>query len=207
MLKRLLIFVTLILPTTAAAQQQAIVVVGDSLSAAHGMAQKEGWVNLLALKIKAAALPYRVVNTSASGETTHGALTRFKGIIEAHQPTIVIIALGGNDGLRGLPVSAMKQNLANMIESAKTANARVLLAGMQLPPNYGRTFTQNFSNSYQQLADEYSITLLPFLLKGMDQDLALFQRDGIHPLNSAQPIILDNVWPYLQPLLTSAAPQ
>lgn len=181
--------------------------VGDSLSAAHGMAQKEGWVNLLTLKIKAAALPYRVVNTSASGETTDGALTRFKGIIEAHQPSIVIIALGGNDGLRGLPVSAMKQNLANMIESAKTANARVLLAGMQLPPNYGRTYTQNFSNSYQQLADEYGITLLPFLLKGMDQDLTLFQRDGIHPLNSAQPIILDNVWPYLQPLLTSTAVQ
>jgi len=182
-------------------------VVGDSLSAAHGMAQKEGWVNLLAVKIKAAALPYRVVNTSASGETTDGALTRFKGIIQAHQPAIVIIALGGNDGLRGLPLKAMKQNLANMIQSAQAANAQVILAGMQLPPNYGRTFTQDFSNSYRQLADEYGVVLLPFLLKGMDQDLSLFQRDGIHPLNSAQPIILENVWPYLLPLLTTAAAQ
>ncbi len=181
--------------------------VGDSLSAAYGMAQKEGWVNLLAIKIKQAALPYRIVNTSISGETTHGALARFSAIISAHQPSIVIIALGGNDGLRGMPLKAMKQNLASMIKSAQSANADVLLAGMQLPPNYGRTFTQKFSNSYQQLADEYDIPLLPFLLKGMDQDLTLFQPDGIHPLNSAQPIILDNVWHHLLPLLTATAAQ
>ncbi len=177
--------------------------VGDSLSAAYGMAQKEGWVNLLAIKMKEAALPYRIVNTSISGETTHGALARFSTMISAHRPTIIIIALGGNDGLRGMPLKAMKQNLASMIKSAQNANADVLLAGMQLPPNYGRTFTQKFSSSYRQLADEYNVALLPFLLKGMDQDLALFQPDGIHPLNSAQPIILDNVWHHLLPLLTT----
>ncbi|MCF6324313.1 MAG: arylesterase [Gammaproteobacteria bacterium] len=205
MLKRLLMLITFILPTTVSAQQQTIVVVGDSLSAAYGMTQKEGWVNLLAIKMKEATLPYRIVNTSISGETTHGALARFSTIISTHQPTIIIIALGGNDGLRGMPLKAMKQNLASMIQSAQTANSDVLLAGMQLPPNYGRTFTQKFSNSYQQLADEYNIALLPFLLKGMDQDLTLFQSDGIHPLNSAQPMILDNVWPHLMPLLTTAA--
>jgi len=182
-------------------------VVGDSLSAAYGMAQKEGWVNLIAIKIKDEALPYHIVNTSISGETTHGALARFAAIINAHQPAIIIIALGGNDGLRGMPLKAMKQNLASMIQSAQTVNADVLLAGMQLPPNYGRSFTQKFSSSYQQLADEYDIALLPFLLKGMDQDLTLFQRDGIHPLNSAQPMIRNNVWHYLLPLLTATAPQ
>ncbi len=171
------------------------------------MAQKEGWVNLLAIKVMEATLPYRIVNTSISGETTHGALARFSSIISIHQPAIVIIALGGNDGLRGMPLKAMKKNLASMIKSAQSANADVLLAGMQLPPNYGRTFTQKFSSSYHQLADEYNVALLPFLLKGMEQDLTLFQSDGIHPLNSAQPMILDNVWHYLLPLLTIAAAQ
>ena len=182
--------------------------VGDSLSAAYGMAQKEGWVHLMAIKVKEATLPYRIINTSISGATTHDALARFSAIISVHQPAIIIIALGGNDGLRGMPLKAMKQNLASMIQSAQTANADVLLAGMQLPPNYGRTFTRQFSNSYRQLADEYGVTLLPFLLKGMEQDLALFQPDGIHPLNSAQPMILENVWHHLMPLLmVTAAPQ
>jgi len=159
----------------------------------------------MAQRIRTEALPYRIVNSSISGETTHGAHARFAAIINAHQPAIIIIALGGNDGLRGMPLNAMQQNLASMIELAHAANAQVLLAGMQLPPNYGRTFTQKFSSSYVQLADEYNVALLPFLLKGMEQDLTLFQRDGIHPLNSAQPVILDNVWHHLLPLLTTAA--
>ncbi len=170
------------------------------------MAQKEGWVNLLALRIKAEQIPYRVINVSISGETTHGALTRFKGILTAHQPKIVIIAVGGNDGLRGLSLNAMKKNLAAMIEAAQAVQAQVLLAGMQLPPNYGRTFTQHFANSYQQLANDYNVALLPFLLKGMEQDLSQFQRDGIHPLNTAQPMILENIWEYLLPLIKAPRP-
>ncbi len=191
-----------ILPTTASAQQ-TIVVVGDSLSAAYGMAQKEGWVALLAQRLNDAHLPYRVINASISGETTHGALTRFNGILRAHQPNITIIALGGNDGLRGLSLNAMKSNLAAMIEAALAAQSEVVLAGMQLPPNYGRPFLRRFAQSYRTLADEYNITLIPFLLKGMEQDLTLFQRDGIHPLNSAQPLILENVWVYLLPLIST----
>lgn len=165
------------------------------------MVQKEGWVHLLAERIAQQQLPYRVVNASISGETTQGARTRFKAILESHQPTVVIIALGGNDGLRGLALSTMKENLAVMIEQTLESHASVLLAGMQLPPNYGHTFTERFSASYRQLAQQYNVALLPFLLKGMEQDLTQFQRDGIHPLNSAQPIILDNVWLHLKPLL------
>ena len=200
MLKRLLIIIALILPTTVTAQQ-TIVVMGDSLSAAHGMAQKEGWVNLLALRIMAEKLPYRVINTSISGETSHGALTRFKGMLASHQPEIVIIAIGANDGLRGLSLNAMKKNLATMIEAAQASQSQVLLVGMLLPPNYSRAFSQRFASSYQQLANEYNIALLPFLLKGMEKDLSLFQRDRLHPLNTAQPIILENIWQRLRPLL------
>jgi len=192
----------LIVPVTAVAQQ-TIVVMGDSLSAAHGMAQKEGWVNLLALRIDAEQRPYRVINASISGETTQGALTRFEGILATYQPEIVVIALGGNDGLRGLSLNAMKKNLAAMIKQAQAAQAQVLLAGIQLPPNYGRTFNQRFADTYQQLANEYNVVLLPFLLKGMEADLSQFQRDGIHPLNTAQPIILDNVWQSLLPLINA----
>ena len=176
-------------------------VVGDSLSAAYGMAQKEGWVNLLAERLKAEQRPYRVINTSISGETSHGALARFRGIIREHRPEIVIIAIGANDGLRGLSLNAMKKNIAAMIEAAQASQAEVLLAGMQLPPNYGRRFSQRFAASFQQLADEYNIALLPFLLKGMEKDLSLFQPDRLHPLSSAQPIILNNIWRILLPLL------
>ncbi len=200
MLKPLLILIALILPTTVAAQQ-TIVVVGDSLSAAYGMAQKEGWVNLLAQRLKAEQRPYRVINTSISGETSHGALTRFRGIIREHRPEIVIIAIGANDGLRGLSLNAMKKNIATMIETAQASQAAVLLAGMQLPPNYGRRFSQRFADSFLQLADEYNIALLPFLLEGMEKDLSLFQPDRLHPLSSAQPIILNNIWRILLPLL------
>jgi len=180
-------------------------VVGDSLSAAHGMVQKEGWVSLLALRLIREQWPYRVINASISGETTHGARTRFKDILATHRPSVVIIALGGNDGLRGLSLNAMQENLATMIEAAQHGRSQVLLVGMQLPPNYGSTFTTRFANSYHQLAQQYNVALLPFLLKGMERDLALFQRDGIHPLNSAQPLILENIWPHLLPLLNKPA--
>jgi len=169
------------------------------------MAQKEGWVKLLALRVKAKQLSYRVVNASVSGETSHGARIRIKGIIERHQPAIVIIAIGANDGLRGLSLQAMKKNIAVMIEVAQAQQSQVLLAGMRLPPNYGRRFSNRFANSYRQLAQEYKVTLLPFLLKGMEQDLTQFQRDGLHPLSSAQPLILDNIWSQLQPLLKPSA--
>lgn len=204
MFKRLLLLISIlpiVILSTAAAAQQTIVVVGDSLSAAYGMTQKEGWVNLLALRLKAEQRPYQVINTSISGETSYGARTRIKEILKAHQPSIVIIAIGANDGLRGLSLKAMKENIALMIEKAQAQQSLVLLAGMQLPPNYGRKFAARFANSYQQLAQQYNVALLPFLLKGMEQDLSQFQRDGIHPLNSAQSSILDNVWSQLQPLL------
>lgn len=196
----------LTLPATAIAQQ-TIVVVGDSLSAAHGMAQKAGWVNLLTLRITQQQYPFEVINASISGETTQGARTRYREILTAHQPAIVIIALGGNDGLRGLPLKLMKENLSVMIEEAQREQSLVLLAGMQLPPNYGRHFTSRFADSYRQLAQQYDVALIPFLLAGMEHDLTHFQADGIHPRSSAQSLILETVWPHLLPLLEQAQQQ
>ncbi|MGB4812553.1 MAG: arylesterase [Methylophilaceae bacterium] len=173
---------------------QTIVVFGDSLSAGYGLAQNQGWVTLMQARVAQQKLSYQVVNASISGETTSGGLARFKQMLATHQPHIVILELGGNDGLRGLPINEMHANLNAMIVQAKATKAKILLLGMQIPPNYGKKYTQAFSETYPLLAKQHSIQLVPFLLKGVAGKRDLIQNDGIHPLAIAQPQLLNNVW-------------
>ncbi|MBT2789085.1 MULTISPECIES: arylesterase [unclassified Halomonas] len=175
-----------------------LLVMGDSLSAAYGIERNEGWVNLLAERLEGDA---QVINASISGETTSGGLQRFPNIIGQRQPDIVLIELGGNDGLRGLPPNQMQANLATMIEQSQQAGAQVLLLGIDIPPNYGQAYRDAFTGVFYSLAEEYDVPLVPFLLEGIALNEALMQSDGIHPTADAQPIILDNVWPELAPLI------
>lgn len=178
-----------------------VMVVGDSLSAAYGIPVERGWVSLLARKLEQLEPPFTVVNASISGETSEGARTRLPGLLQQHRPDIVIIELGGNDGLRGFPVQRMQANLRQMVEWSQAAGAKVLLAGMQIPPNYGQQYTQQFMQSYPDIAEQYDTALVPFLLEGIAVHPGLMQADGIHPTSEAQPLLLDNVWPALEPLL------
>ena len=191
------------LPTFAVS---TILVMGDSLSASYGMQQEQGWVSLLQQRLNDQGYPYQVVNASISGETTSGGLSRIEQELKRHEPGIVIIALGANDGLRGLSLQAMKQNLSQMITFAKECQATVLLAGMQLPPNYGPAYNGRFYQVYSDLAQQFNTTLLPFLLQGVGEHWELFQDDGFHPNARAQPVILQNVWQKLLPLLQGQYP-
>ena len=173
---------------------QTILVLGDSLSAAHGIAQNQGWVTLLAERMAQKTPPWKVINASISGETTSGGLTRLPALLATHKPQWVMIELGANDGLRGLPLKIMRQNLQRMIELSQQSGAKVLLIGMMLPPNYGFTYTTPFTAMYQQLAEEQHLPLVPFLLDGVANDPRLMQYDGLHPNVAAQPVILENVW-------------
>jgi len=179
----------------------SILVFGDSLSSAYGIAERRGWVALLEERLKREKLAWRVVNASISGETTSGGRSRLGRALEEHQPAVVVIELGGNDGLRGLPVAEMKKNLAAMIQQAQKAGARVLLVGIRMPPNYGPDYTREFEAAFADLAKRHRTALVPFLLEGMGEDLDKFQPDRIHPNEAAQPILLDNVWKGLRPLL------
>lgn len=179
---------------------QTILIVGDSLSTGYGFEQRLGWVALVQRRLKELGYPHQVVNASISGETTRGAVSRIAQALKANRPAICVIELGGNDGLRGLPLAEMERNLAKLIEQCQQQKAKVLLVGMRLPPNYGLAFTQAFSRVYATLAQRYSVTLLPFLLDGLD-GTEQFQADGIHPNAAAQRQIYENVWPYLAPLL------
>ena len=183
---------------------QTIVVFGDSLSAGYGLAQNQGWVALLKARIAQQKMPYQVINASISGETTSGGLARFNQMLVAHKPNIVILELGANDGLRGLPVSEMRNNLSGMIAQAKAANTRILLVGMKIPPNYGKKYTQDFSETYALLAKQHSIKSVPFLLEGVAGKPSLIQNDGLHPLAIAQPQLLNNVWAHLKFLLKTS---
>ncbi len=174
---------------------------GDSLSAAYGIAQARGWVALLAERLKREQQDYNVVNASISGETTAGGTARMAKALAQHKPAVVILELGANDGLRGLPVAQMKQNLARMIEEAHKSGARVLLVGMKLPPNYGPEYTRAFESAYAELAKQYRTALVPFLLEDIAQKENFFQPDRIHPTEAAQPLMLERVWKALQPLL------
>ncbi len=178
-----------------------LLVMGDSLSAAYGIEQDQSWVRLLEQRLEEDAI---VVNASISGETTGGGLERFEEILDQREPDIVLLELGGNDGLRGLPPQQMRANLADMIEQSQAAEAQVLLLGIDIPPNYGQAYRDAFTGVYHSLAEEYDIPLVPFLLEDIALNRALMQSDGIHPNADAQPIILDNVWPQLEPLLESA---
>lgn len=185
----------------AAQAAGSILVLGDSLSAGYGLGQGQSWPSLLDQRLREQRLDYSVVNASISGDTTAGGRSRIGAALEKAKPSIVIIALGANDGLRGLPVAAMRDNLHAMIEAARARKARVVLAGMKLPPNYGPDYTRAFEQSYAELAKRHKTALLPFLLDGVAEKRELFQADGIHPLAEAQPLILDNVWKILKPLL------
>lgn len=185
----------------AGADERIILVVGDSLSAGYGIAAEEAWVSLLQNRLTAKGYEYRVVNASISGDTTLGGLRRLPRALEKHQPHIVLIELGGNDGLRGTPISVIRNNLANMIELSQAANAEVILAGMLMPPNYGQSYTDEFAAVYQDLADKYGALLIGFFMKNVALNPELLQPDQIHPTAEGQPYLLDNVWPVLEPLL------
>ena len=191
----------------AAPAAPVILVVGDSLSAEYGIARGQGWVALLEQRLQREGLRGAVVNASVSGDTTSGGKSRLPALLSRHQPAIVVIELGGNDALRGLPMSATRQNLTDMTRAARNAGARVLIAGMQLPPNYGQAYGQEFVAAFAQVAKAESAALVPFLLKnvadGPDAD-QMFQADRIHPTAAAHTRILDNVWPVLKPLVVAA---
>ncbi|MEK8084948.1 arylesterase [Aquabacterium sp. A3] len=177
-----------------------VLVLGDSLSAEYGIARGTGWVALLAQRLRSRGHSALVVNGSISGETTAGGRTRLPGLLQAHRPTHVIIELGGNDALRGWSLQTTQANLVAMVKAAQSAGAQVLLVGMQLPPNYGRRYAQDFARTFEQAAQRTGADLVPFLLKGVaDRADARewFQADGIHPLAKAHPVMLDNVWPAL----------
>jgi len=178
-----------------------ILIVGDSLSTGLGLEQSESWVALLQNRLFAKGYGHSVVNASISGDTTGGGLRRLPRALEIHRPGIVIIELGGNDGLRGTPVLLIRSNLANMIELAQDAGARVILAGMAMPPNYGDKYTNGFADAYSDLADDYDTGLIPFFMDGVALDPAKMQPDQIHPNAAGQPILLDNIWPILMEFL------
>jgi len=191
-------------PAAAAKPVPTILVVGDSLSAEYGLTRGTGWVALLERRLTKEKIAARVVNASVSGDTTSGGRSRLPALLSEHKPTHVILELGGNDALRGLPLSMTRSNLAEMARASKAAGARVLVAGMQVPPNYGRRYADDFAALFAAVARTEGAALVPFLLAGVadapDAE-ALFQGDRIHPRAAAHPIILGNVWPVLQPLL------
>ena len=178
-----------------------ILIVGDSISAAFGLDTRVGWVALLEQRLKQQGYDDKVVNASISGDTSAGGLARLPALLAAHKPEVVIIELGGNDGLRGQQPAQLKQNLAGMIEASQKAGAKVLLLGMQLPPNYGARYTQAFAKVYDELAAEKQVARVPFFLQGVGGHPQLMQADGIHPAADAQGLLLDNVWPALKALL------
>lgn len=184
-----------------AAHAATILVYGDSLSAAYGIPREHGWVSLLEQRLKQQYPGYQVVNASISGETTSGGLNRIAAALKQHNPNIVILELGANDGLRGLPVADMRKNLGSMIQVSRQANAQVLLVGMMIPPNYGPKYTREFTGSYAALAKEFKLPLVDFLLDGVAGQAELVQPDGLHPTANAQERILENVWKKLQQLL------
>jgi acyl-CoA thioesterase I len=197
-----ILFVTLLL-LSRPGWCDTIMVFGDSLSAGYGVEAGQGWVDLLAQRLEEKKLPHRVVNASISGDTSAGGLSRIKAELKRHQPDILLLELGANDGLRGLPLSSMKKNLSSIVQQAKANGARVLLVGMQMPPNYGPRYTERFSAIYGELAKEQQLPLVPFLLQKVALDPALMQADNLHPNAKGQPLLLETVWPVLQPMLVS----
>jgi acyl-CoA thioesterase I len=199
------IFVLLVLwlaAFSARAETPVILVFGDSISAGYGLPRVEqGWVALLGAKLKSQGYGDQLVNASVSGETTSGGLARLPRALSVHHPAVVILELGGNDGLRALPVAEMRANLAKMIDLATAQGGKVLLLGMRLPPNYGQEYTTQFAQAYTDLAHDKHVALVPFLLDGVALNPDLMQADGVHPNATAQPKLLDNAWPALLPLL------
>jgi acyl-CoA thioesterase-1 len=186
---------------TPAQHTTTIMVYGDSLSANYGIPADAGWVALLEQRLLSHSQSFRVINASVSGETALGGRNRIEQALNTHRPNIIILGLGANDGLRGTAIKTIHDNLAAIIEICQRNNVLVLLAGMQLPPNYGMTYTRKFQDIYPQLAEYYQTGLIPFLLAGFGENKAFFQPDGIHPTAIAQKMIVENVWYVLQPML------
>lgn len=183
------------------ARAATILVFGDSLSAGYGLPREQGWVSLLARRLLAEKLDYKVANASISGETTDGGRNRIEAALETHRPAIVVLELGGNDGLRGGTLETTRANLEAIVDASRRAKARVILVGMRLPPNYGTPYTEKFRRMYVEIAARKKLPLVPFLLDGFAENPAYFQADGIHPNAAAQPLMLDAVWKELAPLL------
>jgi len=183
------------------AADRTILVLGDSLSAAYGIRPEQGWVALLEKRLQAQGYGYDVVNASISGETTSGGLQRLPRALKLHSPGIVILELGANDGLRGLPLDTTRANLQKMLDLAKGAGARVLLVGMRIPPNYGQRYTTDFAQMYHDLAARDTLPLVPFLLESVALDPSRLQDDGLHPNASGEPLVLNTLWPQLAPML------
>ena len=196
---------TLVLSNPCYSGQANMLILGDSLSASYGIKKKEGWVTLLEQKLTAEGYNYHVINASISGETTEGGLARLPTLLTEHKPSLLIIELGANDGLRGFPVKIINSNLSAMVKLAKEQHAQILLIGIQLPFNYGPRYTHLFEKTFVNISQTFHITLAPSLLGKVPLDERLMQEDKLHPNAKAQPQLLDHVWPYLQPLLTKAS--
>lgn len=188
-------------PAVGAPQPRTVLVMGDSLSAGYGMAADEGWVALLGERLAQRKPGWRVVNASVSGETTAGGSARIVAEVLRHRPQVVVIALGANDGLRGLPLDEVRRNLARMIGASQHVGAKVLLVGMRMPPNLGADYTAGFERNYRDLSMLFDTALLPFLLDPIALDREAYQDDNLHPTAAAQETLLDHVWPALEPLL------
>lgn len=178
--------------------QPKVLVLGDSISAGFGIPVQEGWVNLFANRLQQRVAGSKVINASVSGETTQGGLTRLPQLLAQHQPTLTIIELGGNDGLRGTPIKVIENNLRQMVQLSLAANSQVLLVGMQIPPNYGARYTELFAENYLNVAKELDVPVLPFFLEGVAGVEGMMQADGIHPTTAAQPLLVDLIWPYIK---------
>jgi acyl-CoA thioesterase-1 len=186
---------------SAVASARTILVFGDSLSAAYGIPPEQGWVALLTQRLKAQGYGYQIVNASVSGETSSGGRERLPRALQLHQPTIVVLELGGNDGLRGLPLEELRANLAAMVQLAQAAGAQVLLVGMRIPPNYGPRYTDGFARVFPDVASQYHVPLVPFMLQNVALDPQRMQQDGIHPNARGEPPVLETIWPQLSSLL------
>lgn len=203
-LKKLAVGALLALAAASAySAPKTVLVVGDSLSAEYGLARGAGWVSLLEQKLKAEKIDANVVNASISGETTSGGRARLPALLSQHKPAVVVIELGANDGLRGLPVASAEANLRSMVSLAQQNRAKVLLVGMRMPPNYGRAYTERFYGMYKDLATETKAPLVPFMLEGVADRADMFQQDRMHPVAAAHPIILANIWPQVSKLMKS----
>jgi acyl-CoA thioesterase-1 len=188
------------------AAARTVLVFGDSLSAAYGLNPEQGWVHLLAQRIRVAGLDWQIVNASISGETTAGGLRRLPEDLKRHKPDIVVIALGANDALRGQPLAGIRENLDRMIRLSRDAHVQPVLVGLMIPPNYGIEYAAQFRDAYPELAAKRKVALVPFLLEGIAEKPELFQADQLHPIAAAQPRIVDNVWKTLEPLLRGRKP-
>ncbi len=198
---RFLFFIIAFFVFPVSLQAKTLLVLGDSLSAAYGIPLEKGWVSLLEQRIIGQGLEYKVVNASISGETTLGAKARLNKLLSDNTPDIVIVELGGNDGLRGFQLDEIEQNLLDIVRQIKNSESKVLLVPMQLPPNYGEAYNRRFMSIYERVADKMNIALSKFILDGIAINPELMQSDGIHPVQLAQPIMLENVWPTLKTLI------